>query len=80
MSAKSKTVPSRASLFLQGFTAHPASVDETYFQHAGFAASFGLRLAAAAGAAFVHAIVPPLFETTASRIIADLHRKLEARH
>lgn len=66
--------------FFRAFVDHPASVDETYFEHMRFAAGFGLTLIAAGGAALVHAIIPPFFETTASRLIAKLHARMEARH
>ncbi len=61
------------------FLTHPASVDETYAEHAAFAVRFALRLFAAAGAAAVHAVIPCLFEKTASRIIADLYAKTHNR-
>ena len=66
--------------FLKGFVDHPASVDETYWEHARFAIGFSVTLFLAAGAALIHALVPPLFETTASRIICGLHTRLKARH
>ena len=66
--------------FLRGFVDHPASVNETYLQHAGFALGFSARLFLAAFAALVHALIPPLFETTASRMIRKLHARIEARH
>ncbi len=61
------------------FLSHPASVEETYLQHMWFALRFSGRLAAAAGAALVHAVVPCLFEKTASRIIEDLHYRMHNR-
>lgn len=61
------------------FLNHPAKVDETYFQHARFASTFAIKLFAAAGAATVHALVPCLFEKTASGIIADLYAKTHNR-
>lgn len=54
------------------FVDHPASVHETYFGHMAFAAWFSSRLFLAAGAAIVHAFLPFLFETTASRIVREL--------
>jgi hypothetical protein len=42
------------------FTSHPASVDETYFEHLVFALRFSGTLLVAAGAALVHALVPCL--------------------
>lgn len=66
--------------FFRGFVDHPASVNETYLQHALFAGRFSLMLFAAGGAALVHAVVPSLFETTASQIIAKLYAQMQARH
>ena len=61
------------------FTDHPASVDETYFGHMAFAAWFASRLSLAAGAALVHAFLPFLFETTASRIVRELYERTHNR-
>lgn len=61
------------------FLDHPASVDETYVEHLAFALHFAARLAAAAGAALVHALIPCLFEKTASRIVAELYAKTHNR-
>ena len=66
-------------MFARLFLTHPASVDETYLEHARFALGFSLRLFAAAGAALVHAIVPALFEKTASTIVADLYQRTHNR-
>lgn len=61
------------------FLDHPRSVDESYAQHARFAAGFALRLFAAAFAATVHAVLPFMFEKTASRIVADLYQRTHTR-
>ena len=61
------------------FTDHPASVDETYFGHMAFAGWFASRLSMAAGAARVHAFLPFLFETTASRIVRELYERTHNR-
>ena len=58
------------------FTAHPASVDETYSEHLGAAHSFAWTLLAAGLACFVHGIFPFLFVTTASSRIAGLNRRM----
>lgn len=63
----------------QMFTAHPEAVGETYFGHMAFAAWFASRLFAAGGAAVIHAFLPFLFETTASRIIAELYERTHNR-
>lgn len=68
------------SLFATLFTAHPASVNETYLEHARFALSFAFWLAMAALAALVHAVIPKLCETTASTILRRLVAKMDARH
>lgn len=61
------------------FTSHPAKVGETYFGHMGFAAWFSSRLLMAACAALVHAFLPFLFETTASRIVRQLYERTHNR-
>ncbi len=61
------------------FTAHPASVDESFGEHFVFAMKFAGLLFAAAGAALVHAILPFMFEKTASKIIAKLYHKTHNR-
>lgn len=61
------------------FTDHPATVGESYFGHMAFAAWFASRLMLAAGAALVHAFLPFLFETTASRIVRELYERTHNR-
>jgi hypothetical protein len=62
------------------FTDHPASVDETYLGHMRFAFGFAFWLSVAALAAVVHAVIPALCETTASRILKRLCTRIEDRH
>lgn len=61
------------------FLEHPHSVEESYFEHMAFAGWFAYKLGAAACAALVHAILPFCFETTASRIINELHDRIHDR-
>lgn len=61
------------------FTDHPASVNESYFQHMRFALGFGFWLLLAGFAALVHALVPGLCQTTASRIIRKLYARIDGR-
>ena len=61
------------------FLDHPAKVDETFFEHMAFALKFSGLLFLAAGAALVHAIIPCLFERTASNIIAKLYARTHNR-
>lgn len=61
------------------FLSHPASVGESYREHMQTAFSFGLPLARATGAAFVHAFLPFLFTTTASRTVKQLNERMARR-
>ena len=71
---------SRTNFLDRWFLSHPATVDETYFQHMRFAFGFAFWLMVAGLAALTHAIVPALCETTASRILGKLSAKMQARH
>ena len=70
---------SRRQPLAAAFTAHPASVGESYGEHMGFAFRMAGRLALAAGAAAVHAVLPFCFERTASRMIAEMHARTADR-
>ncbi|MEP4196929.1 MAG: DUF6356 family protein [Aliishimia sp.] len=80
MSIEERSEPKQMPNFLSGFIDHPASVNETYLEHARFAFGFSGRLFLASCAALIHAILPPFFETTAGRIVRELHARLETRH
>ena len=54
------------------FTAHPNSVNETYWQHFAFALKFGFKMTLGGLAALMHAIFPFLFVITAGRICDEL--------
>jgi hypothetical protein len=62
------------------FTAHPASVGETYLQHMRFAFRFGSRMLTGGIAALIHSVFPFLFVTTASRINDQLVELRAASH
>jgi len=72
--------PSRKNPIAALFTDHPAIVNESYLQHMRFALGFAFWLSVAAMAAVVHAAVPALCETTASRILKRLTARMESRH
>jgi hypothetical protein len=55
------------------FTAHPASVGETYGEHCRFALGFGVRMTFGGLAAMIHAVFPFLFVTTAGRTLDELN-------
>jgi hypothetical protein len=61
------------------FLAHPRSVDETYLAHRRAAWGFSASLLKAAVACFIHGLVPALFESTASRSIAELHERMTTK-
>ena len=55
------------------FTAHPASVGETYGEHCRFALGFGARMLFGGIAAMIHAVLPFLFVATAGRTLDELN-------
>jgi hypothetical protein len=61
------------------FTDHPHAVGESYTEHMKVALSFAGPLAAAAAAALVHAFLPFLFVTTASRTVKRLYERMTNR-
>jgi hypothetical protein len=63
---------------IRAFSEHPASVGETYTEHMGRAACFGVRMMAAGVACLVHALLPFLFVHTGSRTIAELNDRMAA--
>ena len=58
------------------FTDHPASVNETYFQHMAMAFGFGGRMLLGALACFVHGLLPWLCLTRGSDTIRTLHHRM----
>lgn len=64
---------------LTPFTRHPASVGESWSEHARAAGGFGLAMVAGGLACLVHAVLPFLFERTGSDTVAALHRRMAAR-
>jgi len=58
------------------FTEHPASVNETYFEHMEMSGTFAFWLLIAGFCALVHAVFPFLFVKTGSKIIGRLHDRM----
>jgi len=58
------------------FLDHPHSVNEGYLEHQAHALRFSGSLLMAAGACFIHALVPGLFVRTGSRTIERLHDEM----
>lgn len=58
---------------------HLAQVGENYFEHLAAALGFSFALAKASIACGLHALVPALCTSTASRSVAELQTKLVMR-
>jgi hypothetical protein len=58
------------------FLSHCRSVNESYLEHQAHALKFSGSLFLAAGACFIHAVVPGLFQRTGSRTIERLHDEM----
>jgi hypothetical protein len=58
---------------------HLRNADESYWQHFRFATTFGLLAAAAGFAAILHAFIPGMCTSTASRIIRHLAQLVDDR-
>lgn len=72
-----RQVPS--GILARTFLDHPASVGESYFGHLRFALRFSSRLFMAGVAALIHAFIPSLCKTTASRAIRTMHSSIHTR-
>jgi hypothetical protein len=66
-------------MFQRLFLDHPRRAGEGYFQHQWVALSYALPLLGAAGAAFLHAVIPGLCQTTAGDAIRRMNARLEGR-
>ena len=65
--------------FAAVFVRHPREMGETYGRHMTCALGFGFRMIGGGVACFVHALVPALFQKTASRTICSLHEEMQRR-
>jgi hypothetical protein len=64
------------SLWQRLFFAHPASVNETYFQHLASAWRFGFRMIAGGVVCLLHGLLPFAFGSKASDTICELHERM----
>jgi len=64
---------------LQQSKDHLSEMKESYGAHLFFATRMGIRMLGAAGAIFIHALIPALFPWTGSRMIRTLHEEIETR-
>lgn len=65
-------------MFRKIFLDHPAEVGESYGEHFGVAASFGMAMIIGGLGAMVHAFIPALCKTIGSRAINRLHARIVA--
>lgn len=61
------------------FTKHPNSIGETYLQHLLKGVGFSMKLILVSLKVFIHAILPCLFENSASDKVAELNDILQKR-
>jgi len=59
--------------------AHPRTVGESYAEHAGIASRFGATMVLGGIKCLVHAVLPSVFERSASDCVAKLHGELTRR-
>jgi hypothetical protein len=57
---------------------HPRSLGETYWQHQRRALRFGISMIGAGAACLVHALLPAVFERTASSTVQRLYDEMRA--
>ncbi|MGQ0586039.1 MAG: DUF6356 family protein [Gammaproteobacteria bacterium] len=60
------------------FTAHPHAAGQTYAQHWSFAMGVAAQAFVTAVAAAIHAFLPFVLQTTASRRLQQLHERIAA--
>jgi Family of unknown function (DUF6356) len=65
--------------FCRWFLDHPASLNETYWEHLRIAFGFGGALFRAGAACLIHAVFPASFTTAASRSVDRLHGEMFGR-
>lgn len=63
-------------MFRRLFLDHPASVGESYAEHFGVAARFGVAMIGGGLGGVVHAFLPFAFRATGSRIVLRLNRQI----
>ncbi len=64
---------------IEVFLKHPRSVGETYSEHFAVAFTFGAHMIAGGLACIIHALLPAVFEKTASRTVTHLHTRMTTR-
>ena len=65
--------------FKQKSKKHSKDANETYFQHMFVAQNISFQLLKASMMAFIHSLIPGLFQTNASKKIISLNNYLEEK-
>ena len=55
---------------------HCNNLKLSYFEHMKQSCSFGVEFLAASYRAFVHALIPSLYETSSTRTVKKLHKRI----
>lgn len=79
MASQDNRIASKQGLAERLLFEHPRTVGESYAEHAGVAARFGLAMVAGGLRCLVHAVVPAWHQTAASDTVEDLNRQLQQR-
>ena len=61
------------------FRDHPREVEESYFEHMAASSKYGFRMLGCAGAAFLHALIPGVHKSTASRKVCEMADEMRGR-
>ena len=69
----------RSGLIDRLLLAHPRTVGETYAEHAGIAGRFGATMVFGGVKCLIHAILPAVFERSASDTVGRLNGELTRR-
>ena len=67
---------SRMNVWKRLFAEHPATVNESYWQHFASAMGFGFRMIWGGLVCMVHAVIPGVCCTKASEMIGELHGRM----
>ena len=73
------TVSQPSGLIHRLLLAHPRTVGESYTEHAGIASRFGATMVAGGVKCLIHAVLPAVFERSASDCVAKLNGELTRR-
>ena len=66
----------RMNVLKRLFSEHPATVNESYWQHFASAMGFGFRMIWGGLVCMVHAVIPGVCCTKASEMIGELHDRM----